>query len=60
MKSTKLQITDVERFVLDVPFTPRCRPWNALLVGQWRVVEVTRVTTDAGFVGYGETLLHYV
>ncbi len=60
MKSTKLQITDVERFVLDVPFTPRCQPWNALLVGQWRVVEVTRVTTDAGFVGYGETLLHYV
>ena len=59
MKSTKLQITDVERFVLDVPFTPRCQPWNALLVGQWRVVGVTRVTTDAGFVGCGETLLNY-
>ena len=55
----KLKITDIERIVLDVPFTPRCQPWNALLAGQWRVTEVIRVTTDAGFVGYGETLPHY-
>ena len=55
----KLRITDVERIVADVPFTPRCQPWNALLVGQWRVTEIIRVTTDAGFVGYGETLPHY-
>lgn len=55
----KLRITEVERIVVDVPFTPRCRPWNALLVGQWRVVEVIRVTTDAGIVGYGETVLYY-
>ena len=44
-----LRITEVERIVLDVPFRPRIRPWNALLVGQWRVVELVRVTTDAGF-----------
>jgi L-alanine-DL-glutamate epimerase-like enolase superfamily enzyme len=55
----KLRIKDVERIVLDVPFTPRCQPWNALLYLQWRVAEIIRVTTDAGFVGYGETLLHY-
>jgi L-alanine-DL-glutamate epimerase-like enolase superfamily enzyme len=55
----KLTITDVERIVVDVPFTPRCQPWNALLVRDWRVVEVIRVITDAGFIGYGETLLHY-
>ncbi len=54
-----LRITEVERIVLDVPFRPRIRPWNALLVGQWRVVELIRVTTDAGFVGWGETLPHY-
>jgi L-alanine-DL-glutamate epimerase-like enolase superfamily enzyme len=44
---------------VDVPFRPRVRPWNALLVGQWRISEITRVVTDAGFVGYGETLPHY-
>jgi L-alanine-DL-glutamate epimerase-like enolase superfamily enzyme len=54
-----LKITDVERIVLNVPFTPRCEEWNALLVWNWTVVEVIRVTTDAGLVGYGETLLHY-
>ena len=56
---SRLVITDVERITLDVPFTPRVQPWNALLVGQWRVVEVIHVTTDAGLVGYGETLPHY-
>lgn len=54
-----LRITEVERITVDVPFRPRVRPWNALLVGQWRVSEITRVVTDAGIVGYGETLPHY-
>ena len=54
-----LRITEVERITVDVPFRPRVRPFNALLVGQWRVSEVTRVTTDAGIVGWGETLPHY-
>jgi L-alanine-DL-glutamate epimerase-like enolase superfamily enzyme len=56
---TKLKITDIERITIDVPYTPRVHPWNELLVGQWRIVEIMRVTTDAGFVGYGETLPHY-
>lgn len=55
-----LRITDIERIVVDVPFTPRCQEWNAREVWQWRVSEVLRVTTDApGIVGYGETILYY-
>jgi L-alanine-DL-glutamate epimerase-like enolase superfamily enzyme len=55
-----LRITDVERIVVDVPFTPRCQEWNAREVWQWRISEVIRITTDApDLVGYGETILHY-
>lgn len=54
-----LRIKDVERLTLRVPFTERTRRWNALLVWQWQIVEVIRVTTDDGSVGYGETLPHY-
>ncbi|GAA2758994.1 mandelate racemase/muconate lactonizing enzyme family protein [Actinopolymorpha rutila] len=57
--SAPLKITDVERIVVNVPFTPRCQEWNALLVWDWGVIEVVKVTTDAGLVGWGETLLHY-
>lgn len=54
-----LRITEVERITLDVPYRPRVQLWNSLLIWQWRVVEITRVVTDAGLVGYGETLPHY-
>jgi L-alanine-DL-glutamate epimerase-like enolase superfamily enzyme len=55
-----LRIRDVERIVVDVPFTPRCQEWNAREVWQWRISEVIRVTTDApDMVGYGETIPHY-
>ena len=57
--SAAIRITEVERITLDVPYRPRVQPWNDLLVWQWRIVEVTRVVTDAGVVGYGETLPHY-
>ncbi|MBL7199199.1 MAG: mandelate racemase/muconate lactonizing enzyme family protein [Anaerolineae bacterium] len=58
--SPGLKIRDVERIVVDVPFTPRCQQWNAREIWQWRISEVIRVTTDApGIVGYGETILHY-
>lgn len=57
----KLIVEDVERILLRVPFRPRPRPWNELLVGQWSVVEVCRVTAAAAdLVGYGETPLGYV
>jgi L-alanine-DL-glutamate epimerase-like enolase superfamily enzyme len=54
-----LRIKDVERITLRVPFTERVRRWNALLVWQWQIVEIIRITTDDGSVGYGETLPHY-
>ncbi|MDZ4718593.1 MAG: mandelate racemase/muconate lactonizing enzyme family protein [Roseiflexaceae bacterium] len=57
---TGLRIRDVERIVIDVPFTPRCAEWNAREVWQWRISEVIRITTDVpDLVGYGETILHY-
>ncbi len=54
-----LRIKAIERITLRVPFKPRNQKWNALLVWQWQIVEVIRVTTDDGTVGYGETLPHY-
>jgi len=54
-----LRIKDVERLTLRIPFTKRTRRWNALLVWQWQIVEIIRVTTDDGTVGYGEALPHY-
>ena len=54
-----LRIKDVERITLRVPFTPRAAKWNALLVWQWQIVEIIRVTTDDGSGGFGETLPHY-
>jgi L-alanine-DL-glutamate epimerase-like enolase superfamily enzyme len=55
-----LRIKEIERIVVDVPFTPRCQQWNAREVWQWRISEVIRITTDApDIVGYGETLPHY-
>ena len=46
--------------VVRAPMTPRCEEWNAREVWQWCICEITRVTTDAGFVGYGETLLNVI
>jgi hypothetical protein len=42
----KLRITDVERIVVDVPFTPRCQEWNAREVWQWRISEIIRIATE--------------
>lgn len=57
--SAALRIKDVERITLRVPFTERAGKWNALLVWQWQIIEIIRVTTDDGTVGYGETMPHY-
>jgi L-alanine-DL-glutamate epimerase-like enolase superfamily enzyme len=54
-----MKITDVERFVVNVPFTPRQEVITAREVYNWSISEICRVTTDAGLVGYGETILHY-
>ena len=55
-----LRVKAVERFVVNVPFRDRCKPWNEILIGQFGVIEICRVITNAAdIVGYGETLLHY-
>ncbi|MBX3012807.1 MAG: hypothetical protein KF832_14925 [Caldilineaceae bacterium] len=54
-----LIITDIERITVRAPMTPRCEEWNAREVWQWCICEIIRLTTDAGLVGYGETLPHY-
>jgi L-alanine-DL-glutamate epimerase-like enolase superfamily enzyme len=57
---TRLKVKDIERITLQVPFTPRCQPWNDLLVWGWQVVELIRITADGkDLVGYGETLPFY-
>jgi len=58
-QSTKLIVTDIERITVRAPMTPRCEEWNAREVWQWCICEIVRLTTDAGLVGYGETLPHY-
>jgi len=55
----KLKIMDVERIIVNIPFTPRQEIITIREVPNWSISEVIRLTTDAGLVGYGETLLHY-
>lgn len=57
--TAKLKIIEVERITLNVPFSERCERLNAREIWNWRVSEIVRVVTDAGIVGYGETLPHY-
>ena len=54
-----LIVTDIERITVRAPMTPRCEEWNTREVWQWCICEIIRLTTDAGIVGYGETLPHY-
>jgi L-alanine-DL-glutamate epimerase-like enolase superfamily enzyme len=55
----KLKITGVERFLVDVPFDPVAERNMARTQPEWSISEICRVTTDAGLVGYGETLVNY-
>jgi len=54
-----MKVVDVERIVVDVPFTPRQQKITAREVYNWAILELCKVTTDAGHVGWGETVLHY-
>lgn len=57
---TSVKITDVERILLFVPFHERVRrDMERAGIHAWSEVEVIRVVTDAGVVGYGETLQNY-
>lgn len=54
------KVTDVERILLWVPMVDRVRlEMERANIHTWSEVEVIRVTTDAGVVGYGETIQNY-
>ena len=55
-----LRVTSVERTLLHVPFSPRAKEWNEILVSGWGLIEIIRVHTNAeGVQGVGETLINY-
>ena len=56
----QIQVKDVERIVVKVPFRDRARPWLEIMVSEWAIVEVCKVTSNIpGLIGYGETILYY-
>lgn len=54
-----MKITDVERILVDVPFTTRQQRITQRTVYNWSILELCRVTADTGDVGWGETVVHY-
>lgn len=54
-----MKVVDVERIVVDVPFTNRQQKISAREVYNWAILELCKVTSDTGHVGWGETVLHY-
>lgn len=54
-----LRITDVETIPLQVPLAPRHDVHMQRLDGNWSLIEVWRLTTNNGLVGYGETIAEY-
>ena len=54
-----MKVVDVERIVVDVPFTERQARITEREVYNWSILELCRVTTDTGLVGWGETVIHY-
>ena len=51
------KITDIERFTLVVPFVDRVRrEMERAGIHTWSELEITRVETDAGIVGWVETI----
>lgn len=54
------KVTNVERILLVVPFVDRVRrEMERARIHTWSEVELIRVETDAGIVGWGETLPNY-
>ena len=54
-----MKVKSVERFVVNVPFTKRQEKITAREVYNWSILELCRVETDSGHVGWGETVIHY-
>ena len=54
------KVTSVERFTLQVPFVTRVRrEMERAGIHTWSELEITKVETDAGIVGWGETIQNY-
>ncbi len=57
---TGAKVTEVERILLVVPIVERVRlEMERTAIHNWSEVEIIRVVTDAGVVGYGETIQNY-
>ncbi len=54
-----MNVVDVQRITVVVPFTPRQQEITAREVYNWNILELCRVETDTGHVGWGETVVHY-
>ena len=54
-----MKVTHVERIIVDVPFTPRQQEITRQSVYNWSILELCKVETDTGHVGWGETVIHY-
>lgn len=54
-----MKVVDIQRMVVRVPFTPRQQKITAREVYHWNILELCRVETDTGHVGWGETVIHY-
>ena len=57
-----MKVTNIERVLVDVPFTPRQQQITTQSVStvyNWSILELCKVTTDTGHVGWGETVVHY-
>jgi L-alanine-DL-glutamate epimerase-like enolase superfamily enzyme len=57
-----MKVTNIERTLVDVPFTPRQQEITTQSVStvyNWSLLELCKVTTDTGHVGWGETVIHY-
>ena len=57
-----MKVTNVERILVDIPFTPRQQQITTQSVStvyNWSLLELCKVTTDSGHVGWGETVIHY-
>ena len=54
-----MKVVDVDRIVVNVPLTPRQQEITKSSVYNWSILELCKVTTDTGHVGWGETVIHY-
>jgi len=59
LKGQIMKVTDIERIIVDVPFTVRQQKITEREVHNWSILELCKVTTDTGHVGWGETVIHY-